>query len=148
MPSTTTSTLSAALVLLSTLPTLDAMHHMKSPPPVYINRRTDNRPLQITNQCPEVIYPAIGTQAGTAPEVQGFRLDLGETRKLSVSADWQGRVWGRTNCSFNADGTGPSNTGGNNGGGSACSTGDCGGIVDCRGTVRANPTTGRERTTY
>ena len=129
--------LTKALIVLSIIPGLDALHHMKQPPLVYVNRRSDNRPLHVTNQCPEVIYPAIGTQAGTAPEVQGFRLGQGETRKLSVSADWQGRVWGRTNCSFNADGTGPSNRGGNNGGGSACTTGDCGGIVNCRGTVRA-----------
>lgn len=93
------------------------------------------RPLTITNQCSEVIYPAIATQAGTGPRVQGFSLDQGETRELTVGADWQGRVWGRTNCSFNSLGSGPSNAGGNNGGGSACATGDCNGVIDCVVTV-------------
>lgn len=54
---------------------------------------------------------------------------------LLVSADWQGRVWGRTNCSFNVGGTGPSNLNGNNGNGQACITGDCNGVLDCVVTV-------------
>lgn len=64
-------------------------------------------------------------------------MQTGETKRLTVGADLQGRVWGRTNCSFNSAGTGASNTGGNDGGGAACLTGDCGGVVNCKGTVRA-----------
>ena len=101
----------------------------------YVNRRNEDKPLMITNQCPEVIHPGIGTQAGTAPETHGFKLDPGETRNLTVSADWQGRVWGRTNCSFNAEGTGPSHPGGLNGGGASCGTGDCGGLLSCKLSV-------------
>ncbi|KAL8874627.1 MAG: hypothetical protein Q9198_006864 [Flavoplaca austrocitrina] len=103
---------------------------MKRAPLAWVNRRADDRPLVITNKCPDTIYPGIGTQAGTAPSTQGFRLNPGERRDLTVSADWQGRVWGRTNCSFNAAGTAPSSSGT----GVACSTGDCGGTVNCRGT--------------
>jgi beta-mannosidase len=125
----------ASLCILGTLPTAAALHHMKRAPLQWVNRRDDTRPLQVTNRCPEAIYPAIATQAGTAPAVQGFMLATGATMNLTVSADWQGRVWGRTNCSFNAQGTGPQNAGGNNGGGAACLTGDCNGIVDCRVTV-------------
>ncbi|KAI4236233.1 MAG: hypothetical protein LQ349_002660 [Xanthoria aureola] len=103
---------------------------MERAPLAWVERRADNRPLVITNKCPDTIYPGIGTQAGTAPSTQGFRLNPGERRDLTVSADWQGRVWGRTNCSFNAAGTAPLSSGT----GVACSTGDCGGTVNCRGT--------------
>ncbi|KAL8656774.1 MAG: hypothetical protein Q9210_000017 [Variospora velana] len=96
----------------------------------WVNRRADDRPLVISNQCKETIYPGIGTQAGTGPATQGFQLTAGQSRSLTVSADWQGRVWGRTNCSFNAAGTGPASSGT----GVACGTGDCGGTVSCRGT--------------
>lgn len=125
----------AKLFLLSSLPLSGALHHMKSPPIHYVSQRDEFRPLSVTNQCKEVIYPAIATQSGTAPSVQGFRLGTGETRNLTVSADWQGRVWGRTNCSFNTAGTGPRNPGGNDGSGRACGTGDCNGIINCRVTV-------------
>ncbi len=54
---------------------------------------------------------------------------------MRVSWDWQGRVWGRTNCSFNANGTGPSQLNGVRGNGAACLTGDCFGVVDCQFTV-------------
>ncbi|KAL8860757.1 MAG: hypothetical protein Q9178_002787 [Gyalolechia marmorata] len=103
---------------------------MNQAPLAWVNRRADNRPLVISNKCPDTIYPGIGTQAGTAPSTQGFRLAPGESRDLTVSADWQGRVWGRTNCSFNAAGTAPLSSGT----GVACSTGDCGGTINCRGT--------------
>lgn len=125
----------SSLILVCTFYPVNALHHMKRAPYQYVSQRDETRPLTITNQCSEVIYPGIATQAGTAPSVQGFSLDQGETRELTVGADWQGRVWGRTNCSFNSVGSGPSNAGGNNGGGSACTTGDCNGVVDCVVTV-------------
>ncbi|KAL8903821.1 MAG: hypothetical protein Q9207_003681 [Kuettlingeria erythrocarpa] len=96
----------------------------------WVNRRADNRPLVVSNQCKETIWPGVGTQAGTGPATQGFQLTPGQSRSLTVSADWQGRVWGRTNCSFNAAGTAPASSGT----GVACGTGDCGGTINCRGT--------------
>lgn len=119
------------ILILFLLPYVAAAHHMERGPLAWVNRRADNRPLKITNQCKETIYPGIGTQAGTGPSTQGFKLTSGQSRDLTVSADWQGRVWGRTNCSFNAAGTAPSSSGT----GVACGTGDCGGTVNCRGTV-------------
>lgn len=114
------------------LPVVESVHHMERGTLAWVNRRADDRPLVISNQCKETIYPGIGTQAGTGPATQGFQLTAGQSRSLTVSADWQGRVWGRTNCSFNAAGTGPASSGT----GVACGTGDCGGTVSCRGTVR------------
>ena len=125
----------ACLLLLSLSTATDALHHMKRAPLAYVLRRDDTVPLVTKNLCSETIYPGIVTQSGTAPSVGGFELQTGESRNLTVGADWQGRVWGRTNCSFNSAGTGPSNNGGNNGGGRACGSGDCGGIVDCKATV-------------
>ena len=107
---------------------------MKRAPMAFVAPRDSSLPLTVENQCKEVIYPGIVTQAGTGPSVGGFRLDTGESRDLTVSADWQGRVWGRTNCSFNSAGTGASNYGGLNGGGRACGSGDCGGVINCRAT--------------
>lgn len=115
--------------------TIHALHHMKRAPLAYVLQRDETVPLVVTNLCAETIYPGIVTQAGTAPSTGGFELQTGDTRNLTVGADWQGRVWGRTNCSFNSAGTGPSNNGGYNGGGVACGSGDCGGIVNCKATV-------------
>ncbi|KAI9820508.1 MAG: hypothetical protein M1832_003699 [Thelocarpon impressellum] len=87
--------------------------------------------LKVTNQCPEAIYPAFLTQSGNGPDTSGFKLDVGSSKSSRVSGDWQGRVWGRTNCTFDGSGTDASNKGGLNGGGQACLTGDCNGLIDC-----------------
>ena len=113
-----------------------AVHHMKRAPVQFVARQSESeKPLVIQNLCKDVIYPGILTQAGDGPPVGGFKLNSGEERKFTVSADWQGRVWGRTNCSFNAQGTGPSNRDWSVNRGRACLTGDCGGIINCKGTV-------------
>lgn len=122
-------------VLLSLVPAIDALHHMKRAPLQYVSQRDETRPLVVSNLCKDTIWPGIVTQSGTSPTVSGFQLTTGQTMNLTVSADWQGRVWGRTNCSFNSAGTGPSSIGGFNGYGQACGTGDCGGIVNCKATV-------------
>lgn len=57
-----------------------------------------------------------------------FELAPGANKTLTVSDDWQGRLWGRTNCTFDSSGR---NSGGNP---RACSSGDCGGNIQCRGT--------------
>ena len=129
------------LQILRFLPLLDsanALHHMKRPALAYVSRRAETVPLVVKSLCSETIYPGVVTQAGKPPSSGGFELETGQQMNLTVGADWQGRVWGRTNCSFNSKGTGPANAGGNNGGGSACGTGDCGGVVDCKATVRAD----------
>lgn len=108
---------------------------MKRAPISWVSPRDSSVPLVVSNLCTETIFPAVLTQAGTGPSTSGFKLNRGNRMNLTVGSDWQGRVWGRTNCSFNAQGTGPSNTGGLNGGGQACGTGDCAGVVKCMVTV-------------
>ncbi|KAK8210952.1 hypothetical protein IWZ01DRAFT_435378 [Phyllosticta capitalensis] len=109
------------------LPSATALHHMKQKAPELSKAVVrQNTPLIITNQCADTIYAAVNTQSGQGPSKTGFKLDAGGTLNQTVSEDWQGRVWGRTNCSFNAAGTGPAN-----GGATACGTGDCNGKVAC-----------------
>jgi len=126
--------LSTTFPFASTLETFDISNHILQPlpdlfPRASYEKRVDSVPLIVTNNCPETIWPGIGTQAGTGPKLQGFELAAGASINQTVSGDWQGRLWGRTNCSFNAAGTGASNLNGNNGAGAACSTGDCGGVL-------------------
>lgn len=119
-------------LLLGLIPSTGALHHMKRAPLQYVSQRDESRPLVVSNLCKEDIYPGVLTQSGTAPKLGGFQLTTGQTVNLTVSADWQGRVWGRTNCSFNAAGTGPKNNGGYDGYGRSCGTGDCNGVLNCQ----------------
>ncbi|PHH84872.1 hypothetical protein CDD83_1245 [Cordyceps sp. RAO-2017] len=75
-------------------------------------------PLVITNKCDTPIWPGLATQAGTGPGTGGFELQPGTNQTLYVSGDWQGRVWGRTNCTVNGNSC-------------ACKTGDCFAKLDC-----------------
>ncbi|KAM3075918.1 hypothetical protein ACMFMG_006568 [Clarireedia jacksonii] len=109
-------------------PNYDPKRPVRKGPPT---KRDGSIPMVISNMCPETIWPGIGTQAGTGAGIGGFALATGESKHLTVSPNWQGRIWGRTNCSFAPGGNGPSNANGNNGAGAACVTGDCGGRLDC-----------------
>ncbi|KAI9849139.1 MAG: hypothetical protein M1837_005369 [Sclerophora amabilis] len=93
-------------------------------------RAADTRPIKIKNQCAETVHPAILTQSGGGPSTSGFELPAGKCKTLDVGPDWQGRVWGRTNCTFNSAGTGGVD-GGFDGSGKACLTGDCAGGLEC-----------------
>jgi len=100
------------------------------------HKRASQVPLIVSNNCGETMWPGVGTQAGTGPGTGGFELASGDSKSMMVSADWQGRVWGRTNCSFAVGGTGPSNLNGVSGSsGAACGSGDCAGVLDCVNTV-------------
>ena len=103
---------------------LSGIHHAHIIPPDNLKARQNrNTPLIITNSCGDEIYPAILTQSGQGPGTGGFQLSPGSQKTMTVSENWQGRIWGRTNCTFD---------GGNSG---KCNTGDCGGVVSCIGTV-------------
>jgi hypothetical protein len=132
----TKGSLHHALFLLASLPLADALHHMAMKAPLKsmsTRRKLDITPLLVTNRCPGDIWPGISTQSGNGPKENGFKLQPGETKNQTVSEDWQGRVWGRTNCTFNSDGSGPAE--GNNNG-KACQSGDCYGRLDCQVGVR------------
>jgi hypothetical protein len=120
-----------SLIIYCICPTANAIHHMSRKPPRNLKRQYAAIPLTIRNLCTESIFPGINTQSGTGPSETGFELWPGSEETKWVSGDWQGRVWGRTNCSFNSAGTGPSG----HGGGKACGTGDCNGLLNCMVTV-------------
>ncbi len=128
-----TPIISSLLFLSLAWPLVVGTHHMdytpRSNPHKLECRANNNPPLIITNNCPETIYPGILSQSGIGPGTGGFELSAGTGKTFSVSENWQGRVWGRTNCSFNSYGTGSAS-----GRGPACSTGDCG-ALSCIGTV-------------
>jgi hypothetical protein len=103
--------------------------HMRQAPETSLAKRDDSNStieLVVTNNCTDTIYPAIATRNGSPPEMSGFQLDPGNSITVHVQRNWQGRIWGRTNCSF-PNPSAPA---------SACSTGDCGGVVNCTLTVR------------
>lgn len=102
-------------------------------------------PLKVTNNCADTIWPGVLTQGGVGPGTSGFELLPHKTRNLLVGPAWEGRVWGRTNCTFNENGTGPGSEGGWNGGGAACLTGDCFGRLDCKVAVSPSGTYYLER---
>ncbi|KAK7914430.1 hypothetical protein PG985_012133 [Apiospora marii] len=94
------------------------MRHLK--PKSNLSKRDRPISLKVTNSCPDTLWPGIATQFGDPPESSGFALGPGKTRNLTVSSDWQGRVWGRTNCTIGDD----SAT-------ATCMTGDCFGKLEC-----------------
>ena len=99
-----------------------ALHHMKIP----VAKRQSGGgevPMVIANQCNEDIWPGLITQGGSGADMTGFKLSSGSNKTVHVSTDWQGRIWGRTNCSFDATGK-PSGSASR-----ACSTGDCGSLL-------------------
>ncbi|XP_027080770.1 protein P21-like [Coffea arabica] len=71
--------------------------------------------FEIQNNCAYTVWAA-ATPGG------GRRLTTGQTWTVNVAATTAGqtgRIWARTNCTFNSNGTG------------SCQTGDCGGILRC-----------------
>lgn len=79
-------------------------------------------PLVVRNLCEATMWPGVATQHGEGPGIGGFELAPKEKRDLFVSSDWQGRVWGRTNCTVSGDSC-------------SCQTGDCFSKLDCEFSV-------------
>lgn len=70
----------------------------------------------IRNDCPYTVW------AASTPVGGGRRLDRGQTWTINVPAGTTlARIWGRTNCNFDSSGRG------------RCQTGDCGGVLQCKG---------------
>ncbi|PIA40457.1 hypothetical protein AQUCO_02500276v1 [Aquilegia coerulea] len=78
------------------------------------NNATTARHFIIQNQCPYTVWAA-------AIPGGGQQLNSGQSWTLNVGPGTTGgRIWGRTNCSFDASGR------------RGCETGDCGGILRCQ----------------
>lgn len=90
---------------------------------IYFVISADAATITVRNNCPYVVWAA--TYAPGKPG-GGRRLNRGET--WTVPADpgtTQARIWGRTNCNFDASGRG------------RCQTGDCNGLRECKSYGRA-----------
>lgn len=83
------------------------------------------------NRCDYVVWPGILSSAGSTPlDSTGFELNPGESRSFQASPGWSGRFWGRTGCTFDANGQG------------SCATGDCGSNqMSCNGAGATPPAT-------
>jgi Thaumatin family len=116
-------TIGAALILSSGL-----TQHSQIPPPASIPQIANNVTFIISNQCDMPIWPAFVTAQNVGPYAQGFVLPSGSFIKLWVSSDWNGRIWARTNCSFDSS----TNEG-------FCATGSCMNRLNC--SVSGEPPT-------
>ena len=74
-----------------------------------------NAQITINNNCSETVwvgaFPNIGSgtitggsDPGTITTLGGWELDANATATITVPDNWSGRFWGRTGCSFNAQG--------------------------------------------
>ncbi|XP_015876843.2 thaumatin-like protein isoform X1 [Ziziphus jujuba] len=92
--------------------------------------------LIIVNNCKESIWPGILGSAGhQTPQDGGFHLYSGEQVSLQLPENWSGRIWGRQGCCFDQK-TGKG----------SCLTGDCAGLLHCRGIGGVPPATVVEMT--
>ncbi|CAL8998037.1 unnamed protein product [Prunus brigantina] len=82
---------------------------------LYANAKT----FTIVNECKETIWPGITHSENFSGS--GFTLKQGQSTVYTAPADWNGRIWARTGCSFDKNGNGK------------CQTGSCGTIINCTG---------------
>ncbi|KAK9098361.1 hypothetical protein Syun_025406 [Stephania yunnanensis] len=85
-----------------------------------------SRVFTIINDCKETVWPGIipGESFGGG----GFALKPGQSIVLNAPVGWSGRIWGRTGCSFDENGSG------------SCQTGSCGNTLKC-GAAGKTPAT-------
>jgi hypothetical protein len=91
------------------------------------------RQITVVNAVNQTIWAATNQNAQHPIPVTGWKLAPGQSVTFTVPPGWGGRVWGRTGCTFDSAGKGH------------CATGDCGGVLDCRGSG-ATPATLAELT--
>ncbi|XP_042512238.1 thaumatin-like protein [Macadamia integrifolia] len=91
--------------------------------------------LIFVNNCNESVWPGVlGTAGQSSPGDGGFLLNRAEEVVINAPEKWSGRIWGRQGCYFDANGKG------------SCETGDCAGLLHCRGTGGVPPATVVEMT--
>eukprot|EP01018_Ginkgo_biloba_P014786 Gb_23481 [translate_table: standard] len=75
----------------------------------------------LVNNCAYTVWPGVltGGGGGGVLEDGGLTLEPGQAYAINAPAEWSGRFWGRTGCTFDPAGAG------------SCSTGDCGGVLKC-----------------
>ncbi|XP_065869834.1 pathogenesis-related thaumatin-like protein 3.5 [Euphorbia lathyris] len=82
------------------------------------NSSSSGKTFTLYNNCKDTIWPAILTK-GNDTDGYGFPLKPGQSAFYNATTSWSGRIWARTGCNFNKDGTG------------SCETGSCGASLNC-----------------
>ncbi len=78
------------------------------------------RIVTLTNTTQQTVWAvSTGNPGYTPPDGGVWELAPGQTTTVTYPSSWNGRIWGRTGCSFNSAGQG------------SCETGDCGSGLTC-----------------
>jgi hypothetical protein len=86
------------------------------------------RAFTFVNNTSQTIWAgALANSGFTTPANGGWEMAPGATYSFTVANNWQGRFWGRTYCSFDSAGKG------------TCESGDCGGVLQCKGAGGVPP---------
>ncbi|KAF2293771.1 hypothetical protein GH714_004597 [Hevea brasiliensis] len=81
---------------------------------------TTTKTFTLLNNCKGTIWPGVITK-GDSSHGAGFTLNPGQTAFYNAPTGWSGRIWARTGCNFDKNGTG------------SCQTGSCGTSLNCSG---------------
>ncbi|RUP45618.1 thaumatin family-domain-containing protein [Jimgerdemannia flammicorona] len=86
------------------------------------HKRAAPHTITVVNRCSFPIWPALFTSAGgqPSPSTTGWKQESGKSYTLTVPGNWNGRLWGRTNCDFSKSGL------------QNCDTGYCVGGLQCQ----------------
>ncbi|RUS33175.1 thaumatin family-domain-containing protein [Jimgerdemannia flammicorona] len=65
-------------------------------------KRATPHTITVINKCSFTVWPGLYTSAGgsPSPSATGWQQASGSSYTLTVPAQWNGRIWGRTNCNF------------------------------------------------
>ncbi|KAI4382373.1 hypothetical protein MLD38_008347 [Melastoma candidum] len=87
--------------------------------------------LTLVNNCPYPVWPAIQPNSGhPVLEAGGFLLPSLTHRSFPApTSPWSGRIWARTGCYHGSSSH------------FSCTTGDCGGRLECAGLGGRSPAT-------
>ncbi|KAI7730615.1 hypothetical protein M8C21_009110 [Ambrosia artemisiifolia] len=92
------------------------------------NNGASGTTITVVNDCVFTVWPAI--YGSPDLNITGFELTEDSSRSFQTPANWTGRMWARTGCSFNGSGHG------------SCKIGDCGsGQMRCNGRSATPPVT-------
>ncbi|KAI3828623.1 hypothetical protein L1987_02730 [Smallanthus sonchifolius] len=90
--------------------------------------RASGTTITVVNDCGFTVWP--GISGSPVFDITGFELTEGNSHSFQTPANWSGRLWGRTGCTFNGSGHG------------SCKIGDCGsGEMECNRRLATPPVT-------
>jgi len=81
------------------------------------------RTFTVKNNCSQTVWVGAFSSNQPQPNSGGWALAAGASSSVAIANGWNGRFWGRRNCTFDASGAG------------MCETGDCGRGLLCNGAT-------------